>query len=285
MSVFSDVSEYVWDLLTEGKRFGISLGEETISDLILIEIAKRNYHYLSIRKSSKERESKEGTDWEFWIGSIRMGWVRYALQAKKMDYNQYSYKSLKHKVGDDGMLQHEILREHARVTKAIALYAFYNIPKDKMISDYWNCDKTISIKKLGVTIANLESVVKAINKKRGKNFPTIHAFNTTRPLYCLLECVSSYQKLVYKKSSPPPSNTMTLSYSGILPMDISYEPQPSIHGNDINYRLVGDDMLEIVNNDEIFKKILHVLYPQNTPLPKRIVAIDLDKMNRSHHKE
>lgn len=284
MSVFSDISEYVWSTLSEGKRYDVSLGEETISDLILLEIAKRNYHYLSIRKTSKDKESKEGTDWEFWIGSIRMGWVRYAVQAKKMDYNQYSYKSLKHKVGDDGRLQHELLREYAQATRSIALYAFYNIPKDRMIDKYWNCKKTLSIKKMGVTIANLEVVVRAINKKRGKNFPTIHTFNTTYPLYCLLECVSSYQKVVYKQSPPPPSDTMTLSYSGISPMELSYKSQFRIHNHDINYRLDGIDMTEIVDSDELFKKVLHVLYPQNIPLPKRILVIDLDKMNNSHHK-
>ncbi|WP_312414312.1 DUF6615 family protein [Pseudescherichia sp.] len=286
MNVFYDISEYVWDLLIDGKKLGISIGEETISDLILIEIARKNYNYVTIRKTAKDKEAESGTDWEWWIGSIKNGWVRYAIQAKKMDYNQYSYKTLKHEVGKDKKLQYEILRKHAKNMKAIALYAFYNYPKQTQLDEYWNCQKPISKKKMGITIANLEFVARAINIKRGKNFPTIHKFKTTYPLCCLLECISTYEKKIYKPHAFPQSpSVMTLSYSNISTLDLDYETieQHKLNEKDVslNHILQGYDVSKLFNDDEVFDKAKGYLYPNNTPVPKRILVIDLELLKNT----
>ncbi len=71
-------------------------------------------------------ESVKGTDWEWWIGNRTHGYLRYAVQAKKLDAKTNRYSSLNHKVGvgSKTLFQHDILEKYAHVNQAIPLYAF-----------------------------------------------------------------------------------------------------------------------------------------------------------------
>ncbi|MHB9330633.1 DUF6615 family protein [Phytobacter ursingii] len=284
MSVFSDISEYVWNLLHDGKKLGISIGEETISDLILLEIARRDYNYVTIMKTTKDKESVKGTDWEWWIGSRQTGWIRYAIQAKKMDYNQYSYKKLKHEVGKNKILQHNILYQYAKNTKAVPLYAFYNYPRHAKLDEYWNCKKPISKKKMGITVANLEVVVSAIHKKRGKNFESIHKVKTTYPLCCLLECIGTRSKYIYKnQTSQQPPDVMTLSDSNFIMPEHVIIGQHQMHENDVNldYVFKGYDISSLFKNGEAFNTKRECFYPNKTPIPTRVLVIDLELLKNT----
>lgn len=286
MSVFSDISEYVWDLLNEGKKLGISIGEETISDLILLEIARRNYDYLTIKKTSKNEESRKGIDWEWWIGNTSTGWIRYAVQAKKMDCNQYSYKKLKHIIGKNGVLQHEVLQDYAKNTLATALYAFFNYPKEPNLKEYWHCKKEISKKKMGITIAELTNIIEAINQKRGKNFPVIHKYETTYPLRCLLECISTHETLIFK-GFPQKSVGLVTSFSiDSLTRNCETIKRNKIHDKDINlnYIMSGYDLLNQSRNSQFFEKNRRVLYPDDTIMPQRILVIDTELLNKASEK-
>ena len=284
MSVFSDISEYVWDLLHDGKKLGLSIGEETISDLILLEIARRDYSYVTIKKTTKDKESTKGTDWEWWIGSRQTGWVRYAIQAKKMDHNQYSYKKLKHEVGKNKILQHNILQQYAKDINAVPLYAFYKYPKQAELDEYWNCKRPISRKKMGITVANLEVVVSAIHKKRGRNFNSIHKVRTTYPLCCLLECIGTRSKYIYRNTTPQqPPDVISLSYSSVIMPENEKIELHQIHENDANldYVFKGHDISRLFKSGEAFNLKRERLYPNKAPIPTRILVIDLELLKNT----
>ena len=50
------------------------------------------------KQTSLRDEAKYGTDFECWLGSDSMGWVGYAIQAKKLAFGTGTYPNLGHVV-------------------------------------------------------------------------------------------------------------------------------------------------------------------------------------------
>lgn len=119
------VCDDVWNSIGNGKRYGISQGEETLTDNILLYLASQNLPEIKTIQTPKDKESVKGTDWEWWIGNRSQGYLRYAVQAKKLDSKSNRYASLNHKVGvgPNALFQHDILEKYALANHAILLYA------------------------------------------------------------------------------------------------------------------------------------------------------------------
>ena len=111
---FNEVCDDVWNRLQNSKAYGISQGE-ALTDNILLYLASQNLPNLKIIQTPKNLEPVKGTDWEWWIGNRATGYLRYAVQAKKLDLKSGRYSSLNHKVGSK--TQHQILEDYARVNK------------------------------------------------------------------------------------------------------------------------------------------------------------------------
>jgi len=184
------ICDDVWHRLKDSKRLGISQGEETITDNILLYLAQQNIKDISVIQTPKNTESIKGTDWEWWIGNNRKGWLRYAVQAKKLNQKTDIYSSLNHPVGKppNQEYQHVILEKYANANGAVPIYAFYNhIDKDDY-SKLWNCPLPIDVPKFGCTITPLTNVKKAISTRGSRTFDKIHEFPETIPVRCLAEC-------------------------------------------------------------------------------------------------
>ncbi|WP_202595719.1 DUF6615 family protein [Pseudomonas syringae] len=184
------VCDDVWQRLENSKRFGISQGEETITDNLLLYLASQKLSTIKIIQTPKHKESIKGTDWEWWIGNSENGFLRYAVQAKKLDAKTGRYASLNHKVGI-GVLaefQHKILEDYAKANNAIPLYAFYNHLGISDLPKSWNCPLPLDYSKFGCTVTPLENVKKALLNKGWRTFEKIHSFPETVPLRCLAVC-------------------------------------------------------------------------------------------------
>jgi hypothetical protein len=164
----------------------ISQGEETITDLNLLEIKRSGVKSIQIVKSTKAEEAIKGIDWEWWIGSNTRGWLRYAMQAKKIQVASQRYDSLGHKV--NGILQINLLETYARTVTAIPLYCLYNYPKNPISSQHWHCNFPYDEKQMGCTVTPLSIIRQAMNTKGCRNFNFIHTQNETIPWRCLLNC-------------------------------------------------------------------------------------------------
>lgn len=184
------VCDSVWSLIGNGKKYSISQGEETITDNILLYLASRNIPGLVYAKTPKDKEKNKGTDWEWWIGDNKLGYLRYAIQAKKIQIDSPSnrYDTLKHKVGN--AFQHDILDSYARANQAIPLYAFYNYldQKNHPTQREWHCPHPFELTKFGCTITPLDNVTKILSSTiRGmRTFKNIHSFRNTVPLRCIV---------------------------------------------------------------------------------------------------
>ena len=184
------VCDDVWERLENSKQYGISQGEETITDNLLLYLASQSLSNIKIIQTPKNKESVKGTDWEWWIGNRSGGYLRYAVQAKKLDTKSGRYSSLNHKVGKgpSADYQHKILEDYAKANDAIPLYAFYNYIAKPDLPNKWNCPLPIEHSKLGCTVTPLKNVKKAITIRGWRTFEKIHSFPETVPLRCLADC-------------------------------------------------------------------------------------------------
>lgn len=92
------VAGQTWETLRDSTKCSISQGEETITDNLLLCLLRQSLPSIRVIKTPKDKEAIMGTDWEWWIGSKSGGVLRYAVQAKKLDYASHRYLKLKHKV-------------------------------------------------------------------------------------------------------------------------------------------------------------------------------------------
>ena len=144
------VCDDVWQRLENSKKFSISQGEDTITDNLLLYLASQRLSTIKIIQTPKDKERVKGTDWEWCIGNKATGFLRYAVQAKKLDLKTGRYASLNHKVGDgvSAEFQHKILEDYAKANDAIPLYAFYNHLDAAELPKKWNCPLPVRIRSL-----------------------------------------------------------------------------------------------------------------------------------------
>lgn len=197
VDVFEKLASSTWQNIYLGEAYRISQGEETITDLNLLELARENCPEVQVIKTPKDKEKDQGTDWEWWIGNDRLGWLRYAVQAKKINPNTSRYDVLGHKV--NRIPQIDILERYARGNRAIPLYCFYNYLEDSSLSGYWRCNLPYEVNQFGCTVTPLRNVRTSLSKRGARKFSFIHTFDDTKPWRCLVLCPLMLQ--VYRTGS------------------------------------------------------------------------------------
>ena len=175
-----------WERVRDGHALGIHLGETGLTDLLLLEIKRRRPPNLQVFKTPHNLESSQGTDWEWWIGSPQIGWLRYAVQAKKLYLHSRTYQALGHKVA--GVRQVDILDTFANANRAIPIYCFYNYADWVNLATCWQCNLPRDDAQLGCTITPSFIVRNALAGRRTRSFESIHSSPQTIPWRCLLKC-------------------------------------------------------------------------------------------------
>ncbi len=238
------------------KKLKISYGEETITDNILMALASMRSYNLRIFQTPKNIEAQKGTDWEWFIGSQKYGWVRLAIQAKKFNSSSGRYDSLGHKVGiaPNQELQVEILKRYSTANNAIPLYSFYNNYAHVSENNHWHCNKAFDPELLGWTITSVQNIEDALNNYGSRNFDYIHSKKDSIPVKCLFDCplfINQFQDL----------NNMTVELFGKYQQKLSRLPPQFLDGRDI---MLFDGFPEELYNLEI------QLYPE------RVAIIELE---------
>ncbi|GAX39035.1 DUF6615 family protein [Nodularia sp. NIES-3585] len=219
VDIFESLASLTWERIKLGQIHKVSQSEETITDLNLLEIARINCPEVQVVKTPKDKEKYQGTDWEWWIGNNRIGWLRYAVQAKKINPKNTRYDALAHKVDD--ILQIDILEQFARVNRAIPLYCFYNYLENIALEKYWRCNLFYEAEQFGCTITPSSNVRTALSKRGARKFNFLHSVAQTRPWRCLVRCPLMHQ--VYLTES---TNHTSLGFENVtvyqrLPSELS----------------------------------------------------------------
>ena len=206
-SMFESQSKYTWDrlryahksLMDPGQSGLVQFGEETITNVFLMDLYVRGSTVALFEQMSKPKESKSGTDFELWVGSQRLGWFRFAVQAKKLDLKTMRYPDLNHP--NSNGRQPKLLERYARNNAACSLYCLYNFTEDVDQYQHWHCcdDTKDDTTELGCTVTTLSNIRDAIKTRGAKNFRCIHRRTDTLPLRCLVACPKVKDSLEAKR--------------------------------------------------------------------------------------
>ncbi len=209
-AIIESLSEYVWYRLRDSIDLDIRQGEETLTDNMLLLLARQQRYNITVLRTfidhtSRSMEARQGTDWEWWIGSYTLGWRRFAVQAKKLNSETHRYDCLTHKVGRRKKPQIDIFEEYCLSNDAEGIYCFYNFMNSALnYKRYWHCvDPRVDPLQLAWTFTPLGNVRLAVNKWGGKNFKYVHSFKDTLPMRCLFSCPSFLD--FFNGKSPLPS--------------------------------------------------------------------------------
>jgi hypothetical protein len=184
--LFEDLAASTWRRLADAYRLRVPQGETALTDHLLLEMARLEHSGLRALKTPIDEEGVKGTDWEWWIGTPRVGWLRYAVQAKRVTVASGRYEALHHVVGEEHQI--DILRRYATANRVIPLYCFYNFQTNLPTAVHWHCERPLEPDQLGCSITPLEVVADALTTRGARSFDRIHRSTKTFPWRCLVRC-------------------------------------------------------------------------------------------------
>ena len=151
MTSAARISSDTWRRLARAHLLGARLGEETLTDLLALEMLHfQNSNAFRVFHPTRHQESCWGADLLVWIRR-RSGLTRFlAIQAKKL-YPNGRYTALNHHVSP-GVRQIDLLDAFARQYRAIPLYLLFNHFDSGNPAAYWHCCKPFDIEQLGCTL-------------------------------------------------------------------------------------------------------------------------------------
>lgn len=159
VQIFEELAKATWERIQFGEKLGCRQGEETITDINILDLKRARLCEVFIPKINKGTESQTGIDWEWWIGFDQRGWWRYAVQAKKVDIDQ-KYGKLRHKIGKfhQKRFQIDILESYAQGNNCIPLYCLYNFIDDNNLQKYWHCNLNYDKFQFGCTVVPVDVI-------------------------------------------------------------------------------------------------------------------------------
>ncbi len=160
---FCDLAIKTWHRIRYGHFWGLKVLEESITDFNLLDLKITHPLKIFTDKFSKPRESKEGADWEWWLGS-RGIWLGLRIQAKILDPQKMKYKHLGHKNVNGRQIDLLINYSNKGKYPKIPLYIFYNYWNVSKFDPPWLC-RTYpkSVEMLGCSVSEAQSVRSILN--------------------------------------------------------------------------------------------------------------------------
>lgn len=188
-SVAEQIAQNTWGWLGLSRHFKTRLGEETLTDLLILDLVSRSPNRnLMVFPTSKIREATQGTDL---VICVHRGGTKadiYAIQAKKL-YPPGRYGALKARSGNTSKLQIDTLERYAMAIKAVPLYLLYN-HIDNLVSPqiYWHCCQPVDIEQFGCTLTPSWCIRDAISFRGCRTFEHMHSNRATLPWQCAFCC-------------------------------------------------------------------------------------------------
>ena len=108
----------------------ISYGEETITESNLLELRRRHSDVIYLRTFSKHRESKIGSDWEWYIVGHKCT-LKIRVQAKRVQSN--NVLKIPYTVAGSGSQQRKLLIESAQAARMRPMYCIYSTESQRRL--------------------------------------------------------------------------------------------------------------------------------------------------------
>ena len=201
LALFEDLARTTWEWLGQARQLKLSFSEETVTDIAALHIAGAALNQIKVSKTTKQQEKKFGIDWMWFIGNPTQGYIRYAVQAKKVTLDEsvnYSYRIRRRVKGIPGVeFQIELLEQFARKARAKPIYCFYNNVDQGLATNHWHClasrNQPDDIRQMGCTLVPLDAIQLVHEPYRRKDFASIHRDRRSIPWRCLFHptCVAA----------------------------------------------------------------------------------------------
>lgn len=187
MTPAEKIAEDTWHKLKEAQSLHVRLGEETLTDLLMLEMKRQEAaHSFRVDQTTKKEEASSGTDL---LVVVREGTTAdarlYAIQAKKL-FRSGHYEALK----KENNVQLDNLEEYAQQIGALPYFLFYNFVSDSR--QYWHCGRNYDESQLGCTLVPSRVVRVALEmppKFRPRTFQYLHGPQHALPWRCLFQCL------------------------------------------------------------------------------------------------
>ncbi len=190
MTFTKKIAEDIWWLIKQSWEYDVRLGEETLTDLLALDFVRFKPGNYRLFPSTKQEESKRGTDLDIRIYDAGTKAAKLAVQAKKL----YPAKRKPSQIGTYRLYskeksQMDTLERYSRKEGAIPLYLLYNYVDRCDISRYWHCCQCPPDKKqLGCTLVPSRNIRQAFENPKLKNFDGIHKSRSVLPWHCFFDC-------------------------------------------------------------------------------------------------
>ncbi|WP_059040632.1 DUF6615 family protein [Paenibacillus rubinfantis] len=180
-------STWCWGTIEKSFARGIDVQEETLTELILLELVTHPHNL--IRQYTKLQEgSLTGADWEWFVYTPCRRWVKFRVQAKKIKEG-YVYKP-NHDIrrSRTGLRQIDLLMRRARSNKALPIYVFYNNYDNRITGHPCGC-ASIDNSLFGWTFTPANRIHRLLALPRGagtrKTFSFAEVNDQSLPMACL----------------------------------------------------------------------------------------------------
>ena len=178
MTPAEQIAEDTWGRLKQSWDVQVRLGEETLTDLLILDFTRSMEGRTRLFQSTKSQESRRGTDLEIRMHAGGNRAAAFAVQAKKLDQAEGRYR-----LDAKAKSQLEILETYSRSVRAIPFYLLYNYVARHKIQPYWHCCKCPDERQLGCSLVPSWNIRQAIRARaRDRNFDSIHTSCAALPV-------------------------------------------------------------------------------------------------------
>lgn len=191
-SVAEQIAKATWQRLAQARRHKVRLGEETLTDLLALDLVRGRSTNCLLLQTTKSEEAKHGTDLEIYIHVGGSKAIVVAIQAKKLDRATGTYLGLNAKVGNTHRLQIDVLESHAKQIHATPRYLLYNYVDLRSPAPYWHCCRESKKRQLGCTLVPVGHIRDALASRGARKFHPIHLQRGAVPWRCLFECPMAF---------------------------------------------------------------------------------------------
>lgn len=184
------ISESTWSRLGRSWHLHARLGEETLTDLLVLDFLPSASHCeVKIFQTTKPQEVRQGTDLVIFVRRGTKNADIYAVQAKKLSIVK-RYDHLKQRAGQTQQWQIDVLERYAKNQRAVPLYLLFNHVDDSYLnSDYWHCcQQTMDKKQFGCTLVPSWRIREAISNYGCRTLGYIHSDRAALPWRCAFDC-------------------------------------------------------------------------------------------------
>lgn len=181
---------WTWDILSKARGVGTKVGEESITDLNILELKTRHPTEIYSETFSKPQEGKNGADWEWWMTGPSGQWIGFRVQAKVLDLDSNKFSHLHYRKDSNSPFQCDLLIRKAlnRPISMVPLYCLYTHWRGQNVTP-WRCPSfALNPEGFGCSLLTAFSVRLLRSVSRSKTRQLRKVIPYTSPWHCLVCC-------------------------------------------------------------------------------------------------